>query len=396
VTDDRPARIRRVPSWLWVVLIWVASRAFTTVVLVVFARSEGRTFWAGPNPNYFQLAEFWDSGWYHQIALSGYPSVLPLSASGQVRDNSWAFLPAYPELVRALTAVSGIPWDVLAIVVSLVFSLAGALMFHRLMRQVLAPGSALFAVLLLSIAPLSAIMQVAYAESMALFFLTLALYLLVRRRYLWMLPVVAILDLTRPIGPPFALLMLAHLGYRWFTRLRDPFSRSARYRVILVTAFSLVMAAAWPAIAWVVTGSPAAYLDSELAWRAHALGPGSTLLFQAWFGALGRADSPMFFGGILAAMIGFVALLMFSRSVRQLGPDLRMWLGGYALYLVAVFFPQASTIRLLMPMSPLLGAAAVPRSRIWRAALVVGSLALQCLWIWFAWFDHGGGIWSPP
>ena len=57
--------------------------------------------------------------------------------------------------------------------------------------------------------------------------------------------------------------------------------------------------------------------------------------------------------------------------MRRLGVDLRFWMLSYSLYLLAVFFPQSSTFRLLMPLSPLLGAVAQPRSRLYRACLVV-------------------------
>ena len=43
------------------------------------------------------------------------------------------------------------------------------------------------------------------------------------------------------------------------------------------------------------------------------------------------------------------------------GVDVRFWLASYALYLLAVFFPQSSTFRLLVPMFPLLGVVAQPR-----------------------------------
>ncbi len=385
-------RVRQLPPWLQVTGIWLASRAVTTAILVFFAAFERRTNWAGPHPSYLQFAQFWDSGWYHQIALHGYPSVPPLSSTGAVLENAWAFYPAYPEVVRALMTVSGINWDVLSVAVSLAFSLAGALMFHRLMRLVVPPGSALFAVVLLCIAPISAVQQVGYAEPMGAFLLTVALYLLMRRRYLWLIPVVALMDLTRPIGPAFALLMVAHVVYRV---VREPFSRRDTYRAAAALVGSVAMAGAWPVIAWIATGSPMAYVDTELAWRARLAIGNPSLPFEAWFEQLWQLHAPALSLAIMAAIVGLAVLLMASSSVRRLGVDLRLWLGAYTVYLLAVFLPQSSTFRLLLPMSPLFGAAAVPRSRAWRFGLVVVSLVVQCLWIWFAWFDNGGG-WSPP
>ena len=385
-------RLRQLPPWLQVTGIWLASRAVTTAILVFFAAFERRTNWAGPHPSYLQFAQFWDSGWYHQIALHGYPSVPPVTSTGAVQENAWAFYPAYPDVVRALMTVSGLNWDILSVAVSLAFSLAGALMFHRLMRLVVPPASALFAVVLLCIAPISAVQQVGYAEPMGAFLLTAALYLLMRRRYLWLIPVVALMDLTRPIGPAFALLMVAHVVSRV---VREPFSRRDRFRAGAAVVGSVAMAGAWPVIAWIATGSPMAYVDSELAWRARLAIGNPGLPFEAWFAQLWQLHAPVLSVAIIAALVGLAVLLVADRSVRRLGIDLRLWLGAYAIYLLAVFLPQSSTFRLLLPMSPLLGAAAVPRSGIWRLGLVVGSLLLQGVWIWFAWFDHGGS-WSPP
>jgi hypothetical protein len=65
------------------------------------------------------------------------------------------------------------------------------------------------------------------------------------------------------------------------------------------------------------------------------------------------------------------------------------------LYLAAVFFPQSSTFRLLMPTFPLLGALAVPRSRIFRILLVLASVAGQVLWLHWCWWVDGYD-WTPP
>jgi hypothetical protein len=73
----------------------------------------------------------------------------------------------------------------------------------------------------------------------------------------------------------------------------------------------------------------------------------------------------------------------------------RLWLVSYVLYLLAVFFPQSSTFRLLVPLFPLAGAIAVPRSRVYRVAVVVGSVALQWLWLLVAWRVDGYD-WTPP
>jgi len=88
-------------------------------------------------------------------------------------------------------------------------------------------------------------------------------------------------------------------------------------------------------------------------------------------------------------------VLLRSRAARRLGPDLRFWLLSYALYLLAVFFPQSSTFRLLVPLFPALGIVAQPRHPAYRLAIVVLCVLGQVLWVQVAWYVDGED-WTPP
>ncbi len=59
-----------------------------------------------------------------------------------------------------------------------------------------------------------------------------------------------------------------------------------------------------------------------------------------------------------------------------------------------MFFPQSSTFRLLVPLAPALGALAVPRSRVFRIALIVLGVAGQVGWVYIAWWIDGVD-WTP-
>src|SRR4029450_13942500 len=107
--------------------------------------------------------------------------------------------------------------------VSTAFAFGAALLFFRMMSRFLPSGSALFAVALFCFAPLSPILQVAYAESMHLFLLFAALVLLLERRYWLMIPVVVLMGLTRPRGLAFALCLLMPLIHRFGVRRSEPF-----------------------------------------------------------------------------------------------------------------------------------------------------------------------------
>ncbi len=393
-------RYRLTAWWFRVFVVWGLSRIVTTVLIQVFAAAQLQNPWTGAHPDYFSFAQLWDSTWYHVIAVSGYPATLPVDAAGHVQQNAWAFLPAYPMLVRLLMVVTTLPWEPLSVIVSFLFSLAAALAFYRLMLLRLPSGTALFSVVLFCVAPLSPILQVSYAESMFLFLLVLALYLLLRRRYGLLFPVILLAAFTRPSILAFALAVGLHVVVRWFTSKTDPFPAVEKVLAVGAALFALLMGFAWPIIAAAVTGHTDAYTTTELAWRADYVGYQASLLpFSSWVQAAGFWAGQWGMGGwifvtLALVVIGF-ALALFLPSVRRLGVDLRLWLASYALYLLAVFFPQSSTFRLLIPMFPLLGAAAQPRPVIYRVSLVVLMIAGQAGWLYICWWVNGYD-WTPP
>ena len=388
-------RYRLAPWWAKVLVVFAVSRLVTTGILLWFASRQEANAWTGAQPGYFDFAKLWDSHWYYIIAVAGYPGELPLTADGHVGESAWAFMPVYPAVVRALMAVSGQGFTVVAVLVSVAFACATALMLYRLMNLVLPGPAALFSVVLYCFAPLSPILQVSYAESMHAFFLTLALYLLLKRNYLALFPVVAVMSLTRPSGLAFALALGLHVLHRWFTRERDPFPRRQVAASVSLGLFSVLCGFAWLLIAAAVTGSLAAYTDTELAWRMPYIGYRELVPLTPWFlgaqfwvpGALGVVLLILFFAAFAA--------FMFTPPVKRLGVDLRFWVASYTLYLVAVFFPQSSTFRLFLPIFPLLGALAQPRSPVYRAALVLLCVAGQVGWVHIAWWVDGYD-WTPP
>ncbi len=94
-------------------------------------------------------------------------------------------------------------------------------------------------------------------------------------------------------------------------------------------------------------------------------------------------------------VVGLAAVLLFEPHVRRLGVELRLWSASYLLYLLLVFFPQSSIFRLLLPLSPMWGAFALPRSRAWRIGVLVVGLAAQWWWI-YNMYSLGNTIWQVP
>ena len=139
-------RYRLTLWWVKVTVVWAASRILSTSLLLFFASRQAPNPWSGAHPDYLAFAQFWDSTWYHIVAVSGYPSVLPMTSDGHVAENAWAFLPAYPMLVRCVMVVTSLPWEPVSVAVSFAFSLLSALMIYRLFLLRLPPATALFAV----------------------------------------------------------------------------------------------------------------------------------------------------------------------------------------------------------------------------------------------------------
>jgi hypothetical protein len=356
--------------------VFLAARVVTSVFVLWLTTQTGAGSEAGASPSFAALSSVWDGRWYAQIAAHGYPLHLPVDAHGQVQQNAWAFLPAYPYLTSALSALVGAPWSVVAIGVSVGFGAGAAVLLAVLLRPHVGDRAALFSVALFSCSPVSFILQMTYADSMMVCLLFAALCLLDRRRYLAAIPVIAVASLTRPGVLAFALACLLHI-----VQHRAAIGRSKE----LLSAIGLFVASCaggllWPVVVGVVIGQPGAYFKTETAWRSLWIGRGGFTVFEPWLfvaqQVLGLAGIP-----VLLLLLGAGAYFL-ARPSAVLGSTSRAWIGAYGLYLLAVFMPQTSLPRLLIPMAPALGAARVPTSRLGLVAVIAASTALQLLWLW--------------
>jgi len=261
----------------------------------------------------------------------------------------------------------------------------------------------MWGVVFFSVFPVSAVLQVPYAEPLSLMLLAWSLLLVVRRQYLWAIPSVVLLGLSRPVGVPFAATVGLLLVFRAvaYTRNGRQDSRGAAARSLRdlaglagLTAAAGVSALAWPALAWAATGDPQAYTRTETVWRHQDLVP-----FKPWFDTGVELFGPVL--GLLAPLVftALFAVMLFLPPVKQLGTELRLWCACYMGYLLAFLYPQTNTFRMLLPLFPLaLGAVFLSRSRAYRGTVVVMFVLLQIVWIvWlWAWAPLPGGGDYPP
>ena len=392
----------RLPVALRIAAIYLAARGVTTLFFIAAAQLSAASSRFGADATAWSLSMGWDAQWYFVVAAHGYPAELPHGQDGTVAQNAWAFLPLYPALSRVVAFALG-SYSVAAIMVSVLAGYLACLALHALLRPRLDAVATMWAVTFFAAGPLAALFQVGYAESLFLLWLLLALRCVQRRRFGWLYLLIPLMGYTRPGVLAFSLMLALYGCWRWSRRRVDPLPARDVLHIVVAGLFAAAVGFSWPVIAGIVTGDASAYLETELAWR-HIWVPDAPDTFMPFDGVLHATEMwsrvwgiPAVAGyvALAAAVCAIAALLLFDQRVRRVGVEVRLWSASYLVYLLAVFFPQSSTFRLLVPLAPLTGAFAVPRSLTWRAGVLVAGVAGQWWWI-YEMYALGDTAWRVP
>ena len=197
---------------------------------------------------------------------------------------------------------------------------------------------------------------------------------------------------TRPGVLAFALFLGLYGIWRWVARRREPLPMREIVHIVALGLLAVVVGFSWQVIAGVVTGR-----RRTRTWRPSSRGGGNWVPGEPassrsrassqgaalWFGriwGLGEVDRLHRAGGIRAR--ASPRCCCSSRTSKRLGVEVRLWVASYLVYLLAVFFPQSSIFRLLVPLSPLWGAVALPRSTACRVGVLAACLVGQWWWIY--------------
>ncbi|MEN9606932.1 MAG: hypothetical protein RL605_760 [Actinomycetota bacterium] len=393
-------RLAASPWWLRVGLIWLATRVSSTLLFLLVAHTQDANYWTGAAPGYFEYLNIWDSEWFHRIFDHGYPATLPLTGDGFVDQNEWAFMPGYPFVVRAVSALTGMPWLYASSITSTLASFGFALVAYRLIRLRFDDSVAFWALVLIGLSPASIALQAGYAESLGMLLLALGLYWWAKKKYALSALAIVAMSVTRPGAVAFSMAVMLMFAVGWW-RARQDNSRTAwleRSRQLALAVVTGVSGFLWFAIAWIATGRFDAYLVTELAWRRGYTGTDHMRLFESWFVSadfwLGHGTGSI----IVWVLFAFAVWAMFTPAVRSLGPELRWFSGAYLLYLALVFFPQSSTIRILFPAFGILVALAAKTAQskpVVKYALVALAVVLQLGWLLTCW-RYSAPDYSPP
>lgn len=390
------------PAVARIAIIYIAARLITTGFFLLAAALSGPASRYGVAPSLGELALGWDAQWYWFAAVSGYPADLPLTAQGAVAENAWAFLPVYAYLSAGFGTVLG-SWGAGAVTISLLAGFGASVVLHGLLRERIGDSAALWAVTFFACGPLAALFQVGYAESLFLFLLFLSLRCVQRRRWAWLYVLVPVMGFTRPGILAFALFLGLYGVHRFLRGRVDPLPLRDVGHLVGVAAVAVVAGFAWQFIATAVTGDSGAYLATELAWRRNWIADdsGRFVPVEGWIQAAGfwftqwGLGATVGYAALVLLILGVAAALLFAPQVKRLGVELRLWSASYLIYLLLVFFPQSSIFRLMLPISPLWGAVALPTSRGWRIGVLAAALLGQWWWI-YNMYGLGNTYWQIP
>lgn len=394
-------QIRSWPWWLQVLGVYLAIRLVDVGLFSLVASLEGGSYWNHANPSYFDFLNVWDAEWFGKIFSNGYPVEIPVDSLGQVRQNAWAFLPAFPYSVKLFSLLTGLSWKLAAPVLATVFGAAFSMVGYRLFSLNLKPKTAFWAITLVNLSVAAPVLQTGYAESLGLLLIAVVLYCWQTDRFWLTALALSALAFTRPGLAAFAL-TFAVVWLVKFVRSRmglEQFSALAGVKLVALAALSLALNFAWPAVAAAVTGRADAYVATELAWRsAFPNGGGGLTPLAPWY-----SSAEYFIGGftgqlvVVLAVVGAVTLF-FNASVRRMGLELNVWVASYFAYLFLFFFPQSSILRILLPTFVLFGVLA-KISEDWsvnQKRLLVGSMiVLQLGWLLTCWM-YVAPDFSPP
>jgi hypothetical protein len=166
--------------------IWVGAVAFYFLLRPATPRPHV------PNPGgsryWLDMWANWDGAWFSQIAQHSYASA----------HEAPAFYPLYPGMLAVLGRAFGGDYHVAGIVISLVAAALAFVLFERLAELELGRPTAIRAVVILAVFPLTLFLQAVYSESIYLLLAVAAFYFARRGRWPIAAAATAAAFLTRP------------------------------------------------------------------------------------------------------------------------------------------------------------------------------------------------------
>jgi hypothetical protein len=176
---------------------------------VRFAHDHGEDYRSTTHriPGFSDVLGSWDGKWYVTVATHGYHPVLIPTATG-VKENSAAFFPLYPSLIRIVHVCTGLGYSQAALLASILASLVAAAGIYAVAHLLVGQKAALICVALWAVFPSSGVEWSGYSESALIAVASWCLYFTLRRR--WLLG--GLFALLSGLGRPTAFAVVAAYG----------------------------------------------------------------------------------------------------------------------------------------------------------------------------------------
>ncbi|WP_239115537.1 hypothetical protein [Streptomyces sp. SID8499] len=206
-------------------------------------RTKPVRFGGGAHP--WDVLATWDGWWYQQIAAHGYHPVLEAipGATGliTVRENSAAFFPLYPALIRLVCEVTGLGTYGAGMLVSIVASFAAALGIHTLTERFGGRRAGLAAAGLWAVWPGSGAEWAVYSDSLYVALAVWACHAVLTRRWL----TAGVLTFLAGLNRPTAAALIAALAVAALLALYRREDGGRPLAALVVAPLGLVGYLAW-------------------------------------------------------------------------------------------------------------------------------------------------------
>ncbi|HJW21274.1 MAG TPA: mannosyltransferase family protein [Candidatus Limnocylindrales bacterium] len=353
------------PGWLEAIAIGIASRVFSVAFLVgAWALHWPPVGWASfDNP--FVI---WDGSWYTFIAANGYHAgaVVPSQYGPGLHD--FAFFPAWPMLLRALSLGNQLPMDVVAPLAANVLFLVATIPIFAVLERVGGRTFARWGLALFAFSPAGYVYSLAYSEPLylvlaGLFFLAVGRQATAARTRSTVGAVIfaAGTQLVRVTGAALA-----------FASLPDLLRSQTRPRGLLVIGACIAAFAAW--WLWIanLTGDFWGYLLGTPSWflnqRPTPIATGIASFF----------DPGLSLWWTSAIAIGLIVVLTLGTRWLWRQGEMRLALFSLACIASTMLDTQTTMPRLASIAFPAFaGLAAILPSDRWRWAALLGFAGLQ-------------------
>ncbi|MEV5884149.1 glycosyltransferase family 39 protein [Streptomyces sp. NPDC052020] len=342
----------------------------------------------GGGAHWWDVLSTWDGWWYLQIAEHGYrPELVRLNTDGlfTVQQNSVAFFPLYPALIRLVSEATGLGLYGAGILVSVVSSFIAAAGIYAVIRLVAGVRAGTIAAGLWAVAPGAGVEWAVYSESVFVAIAAWACYCVMTRRWV----AAGLLACLAGLNRPTSAVLIGAVGLAALVTVLRRDSRrehgvAGPVYAMLVAPLGLAAYIAWVGYA---TGEPTAYFTLQREGWAHFFDYGAYTLDVLRNTAVGKHDYVFAFAvpDLLAVQLVLALPFLIALMLRKRPP---LVLIAYTLAtIVTVLGTQqmfGNTGRYLLPAFPLLLAPAAALARLKAPSLTVFFTTAALASGWYA------------